>query len=117
MRHRGGVAVRAVGGRVRFFGRAVEEVGQHLGYAVGQRQHALRAEAQRPPAADAALTAPPRWYLLTARLCSSSEPLKWLLPSPRATKYSAFVCAGCTAAINEALPGMAIGVGGRPARV
>ena len=60
---------------------------------------------------------PPRWYWLTARLCSSSERLNWLLPSPRATKYSARVAAGCTAAISEALPGMAIGVGGRPARV
>ena len=28
----------------------------------------------------------PRMYLLTARLCSSSVALNWLLPSPRATK-------------------------------
>ena len=59
----------------------------------------------------------PRWYWLTARLCSSSDGLKWLLPSPLATKYSARVCAGCTAASSAALPGMAMGVGGRPARV
>ena len=59
----------------------------------------------------------PRWYWLTARLCSSSDGLKWLLPSPLATKYSARVCAGCTAASKAALPGMAMGVGGRPARV
>ena len=33
----------------------------------------------------------PRWNLLTARLCSSSVALNWLVPSPRATKYSALV--------------------------
>ena len=58
-----------------------------------------------------------RWYWFTARLCSASVALNALLPSPRATKYSALVGAGCTAAINAALPGMAIGVGGRPRRV
>ena len=41
----------------------------------------------------------------------------YMLPSPRATKYSAWVRAGCTAAISAALPGMAMGVGGRPRRV
>ena len=40
-----------------------------------------------------------------------------LVPSPRATKYNASVFAGATAARNAALPGIAIGVGGRPARV
>ena len=28
----------------------------------------------------------PRWYLLTARLCSSRLALNWLVPSPLATK-------------------------------
>src|SRR6185369_12418000 len=59
----------------------------------------------------------PRWYLLTARLCSSRLALKWLLPSPRETKYSASVGAGWTAATSEALPGIAMGVGGNPGRV
>ena len=58
-----------------------------------------------------------RMYLFTARLWASRLSLNSLVPSPRETKYSAFVCAGCTAAISAALPGMAIGVGGRPARV
>ncbi|MNL85187.1 hypothetical protein D3C87_2134180 [compost metagenome] len=42
---------------------------------------------------------------------------KWLLPSPRATKYSASDGAGVVAAASEAMPGSAIGVGGRPVRV
>jgi hypothetical protein len=41
---------------------------------------------------------------------------KWLVPSPLATKYRNLPGAGCTAASSEALPGIAIGVGGRPAR-
>src|SRR3990167_7258738 len=59
----------------------------------------------------------PRWYLFTARLCASRLSLNWLLPSPRATKYSARLLAGCATAMSEALPGMAMGVGGKPARV
>ena len=39
------------------------------------------------------------------------------LPSPTATKYSASPGAGCAAACSAATPGIAIGVGGRPARV
>ena len=39
------------------------------------------------------------------------------MPSPRATKYSAFVFAGFSAASIDARPGSEIGVGGRPARV
>ena len=35
-----------------------------------------------------------RMYLSTARLCSSRLREKWLVPSPRATKYSASVSAG-----------------------
>ena len=58
-----------------------------------------------------------RWYWSTARLCSSSDGLKWLVPSPRETKYSACVASGCTAASSAARPGMAMGVGGRPVRV
>ena len=58
-----------------------------------------------------------RWYRSTARLCSSSVALNWLLPSPRATKYRALDGAGCTAASKAVRPGMAIGVGGNPARV
>ena len=37
--------------------------------------------------------------------------------TPRETKYSAFVGAGFTAATSDALPGIAIGVGGKPGRV
>ena len=58
-----------------------------------------------------------RWNLSTARLWSASVSLNWLVPSPRATKYSALLLAGRIAAISESRPGMAIGVGGRPARV
>ena len=57
----------------------------------------------------------PRWYLSTARLCSSSELEKCDEPSPRATKYSASVAAGRSAASIEARPGSAMGVGGSPA--
>ena len=59
----------------------------------------------------------PRWNLFTARLCSSRVALNWLLPSPRATKYMALLSAGCSAASNDDLPGIEIGVGGRPGRV
>ena len=58
----------------------------------------------------------PRWNLSTARLCAASDSLNSLLPSPRETKYRARVGSGRTAASNEALPGIAIGVGGKPAR-
>lgn len=60
---------------------------------------------------------PPLWYLLTARLCSSRVCENWLLPSPRATKYSAELSPGLSAASNAAGPGMAMGEGGSPARV
>lgn len=59
----------------------------------------------------------PRWYLLTARLWSVRLVENWLVPSPRATKYSASDGAGFIAASSEAMPGNAIGVGGRPMRV
>ena len=59
----------------------------------------------------------PSWNLRTARLCSSSVALNSLLPSPRATKYKASLWAGCAAARSASWPGMAMGVGGRPARV
>ena len=39
------------------------------------------------------------------------------LPSPTATKYKASPCAGWVAACTASAPGIAIGVGGRPARV
>lgn len=60
---------------------------------------------------------PPFWYLLTALLCSSSVRENWLLPSPRATKYSTSLLAGWSAAWIAASPGMAIGDGGNPLRV
>ena len=47
-----------------------------------------------------------RWYRFTARLCSASVSLNSLLPSPRATKYSALVGSGRTAASSDALPGI-----------
>ena len=53
----------------------------------------------------------------TAALWSSKVLLNWLLPSPRATKYRAGLMAGWVAACKAPLPGMAIGVGGKPRRV
>jgi hypothetical protein len=58
-----------------------------------------------------------RWNRFTARLCSARVSLNSLLPSPRETKYSALLKSGRTAASRASLPGIAIGVGGRPARV
>jgi hypothetical protein len=57
------------------------------------------------------------WYLRTARLCSSRVAEKWCAPPPLATKYSALPRSGCATASSAARPGIAIGVGGRPARV
>ncbi len=62
-------------------------------------------------------TAACRWYWFTARLWSASVSLNSLLPSPRATKYSASVGSGPDRRAQcAARPGIAIGVGGRPAR-
>src|SRR5690606_3989338 len=67
-------------------------------------------------------TCPARWrasrsrarYSSTAASCSSLVTEKTWLPSPRplATKYSSSPGAGCSAAWIDALPGIAIGVGG-----
>src|ERR1043166_1231899 len=56
------------------------------------------------------------WYFATALLCSASEFEKCELPSPRATKYNAVLGAGSRAALIDARPGSAIGVGGKPDR-
>src|SRR5574338_42332 len=55
------------------------------------------------------------WYFSTARSCSTRVREKCEVPSPRETKYSASLCAGFNAALSEARPGVAMGVGGRPA--
>ncbi len=60
-----------------------------------------------------------RIYLRTAALCSSSVWLNWLKPVPSIleTNYRYFSVEGCAADSSAALPGSAIGVGVRPARV
>src|SRR5690606_38335672 len=66
---------------------------------------------------EATFHRPPRWYFHTARLWLARSDENSLVPSPRETKYNAPMSAGCRVASIDALPGNAIGVGGRPARV
>src|SRR3546814_1850457 len=59
----------------------------------------------------------PKIYLATARLWLLRFRENSLVPSPLDTKYRYLLFSGCNAANSEARPTLAIGVGGRPARV